>query len=724
MELQARMKAHTEAQQSGDAEAIANSAKRLIAYTLLQMAELRNVEGAYPEAIELCKRSLDFENTPDTHLTMAVAFMQANQTDAGLAETIVLVRNDPKNAAAWNLQGKLLLQKKDYRGAAAALARSLELRPDTEVAYGMAAAFFHLGEKDKAAGVLEEMVKSGGDRASLRIMAGRAYESFGMFAEAEREYKKAIEKDAKFSRGHYFLGLMHMVRNEWNATPEARQEFLAEIAINPDDFFGNYFMGYILSTEKKYDESDKYLRIAAAALPEWPEPPLYMGLNAFGRGDTKTAELLLQKAVELTGSDEARNNYQIRRAYFILGRLLIQSGRKEKGSEYSQKSKAMEAKLLVKEKDNAPALAQDNASVGLNLSLPGAPSDASAPQLVLDPAAKLDASRITKHLSPAERQATENIERQFRNILATALSDLASTEGRRKEYALALAHYHEAERWDPGVPGLMRNIGIAAFFVEDYAESARALKSVIQENPKDMRAVAMRAMALFTIRDYAEAVPEFERLGEGAYSDPRMAFGWATSLARTNNKTKALAVLQKMTANPLPPDVMLMAGQAYVDLGENAQGLKWFKDAAAQDPKLRQAHGLAGRTLLKLKRPAEAVTELQAELKIDPRNPQAQYDLALAQIQTSQPQAAVATLQALVDSYPDYAEAQYELGKALLQIGKPDQAVLHLQSAITYAPDLDDAHKQLIVAYRRAGRTEDANREQAAYNARTKAQAR
>ena len=43
--------------------------------------------------------------------------------------------------------------------------------------------------------------------------------------------------------------------------------------------------------------SDKYLKIAAEINPNWPEPWLYMGLNAYAQGDMKRAEEALRKAV-------------------------------------------------------------------------------------------------------------------------------------------------------------------------------------------------------------------------------------------------------------------------------------------------------------------------------------------------------------------------------------------------------------------------------------------
>ena len=61
----------------------------------------------------------------------------------------------------------------------------------------------------------------------------------------------------------------------------------------------------------------------------------------------ETAEEMLRKAVSLTGSDEARTNYQIRRAYVDLARILIKAGRKEESNVFAAKARDLENKVMV-----------------------------------------------------------------------------------------------------------------------------------------------------------------------------------------------------------------------------------------------------------------------------------------------------------------------------------------------------------------------------------------
>jgi len=583
-ELQSRLQAASAAQQAGDPEAIAVANKRVIALGLKEMGDLRNLVGVYPAAIELYKRSVELEPTEDTRYSLAFAYFRASRPDEGLKQSEILVKADPKNAVYWNLQGKLWILKKDYRQAVDSLSKSLSLQPDMEVAYSMATALLQLHEKQKAAAIFTQMEDSSANKAAVHVMAGRAYERAGSADDAEAEYKKAIALNAKESRGHYYLGLFYLTKNGWEPTPQSRAEFQAEVEQNPTDFFGNYFMGFITSNEKNYAESDRYLRVAAAARPDWPEPYLYMGLNAYGRGDNAAAEQFLRKAIELTGKDEGRNNYQIRRAYFTLGRILITKGDKAEGTKYVEQSKEIETKLVVAGRQQQ-ALANSEAA---GSTTPADTSASSSPlPPVTNPAAPVDADTFAAaQLSDQQKTQLTAAEKQLRAILGNAYNDLGTSEARQKQYAPALADFQEAERWDPETPNLTRNIGRAAFLQKDYAESARALKIYVAGNPDDQRSQGMLALALYSIKNYSDAVIVFDRLGDAPMADPFMAYAWATSLARTNNKLRAADVLEKLTANPIPPPILVAAGQLYAEIGEGSKAQSCYQKAKEEDPSI------------------------------------------------------------------------------------------------------------------------------------------
>jgi tetratricopeptide (TPR) repeat protein len=669
-DLPARVNAVDAAEKAGDVVKIAEANRGLIAVALRAMAELKLAQGDNQQAIDLYKRSLEFENTTNAHIALALAYMRAQRTDDALAEIAPITKSDPTNADVWNVQGKLLMDKKEYGPAAESLTRSLQLQNNVLVAYALATAFLNLHQNDKAAAIFKELSTATGDRASLYIMIGRAYQNAGMMNDAVREFTHAAQIDPKTSRAHYFIGLVYMVQNEWVATPQARQEFVEEVKVNPKDFFGNFFLGYIDNVDQNYDASDRYLTVAAADKPDWPEPYLYMGLNAYARHDNQKAEELLRKAIALTGDDKARNNYQIRRAYYVLGRICISSGRKDEGVSYTRIFSEMQDKTMADSRAKTPASKVMGTKGAGMAGEPSVPTSA-----VIDPGAQ--PGDTAPQLTPQEKAEIKTAEQRTALILGNAYNDLGTSEARQKQYAVALGYFQQAEKWNPAIPHLMRNIGFSAFRATDYAESARALKVAIQQEPGDKIIPPMLAMALFSSGQYADAAKAFDQVGDVAYSDPRVACAWASSLAHTDQRDKAAAVLARLTQQPLSPDALLLVGQVYGEIGNERQALATFQKASQANPTLQHAHYLAGVVQLHLKQPANAVTEFEAEVKLN----------------------------------PDDAEAQYQLGKTLLEQGKAKEAIPHLQAAAKLDPNLDDVHGQLQIAYRKAGRVADADRE-------------
>ena len=330
----------------------------------------------------------------------------------------------------------------------------------------------------------------------------------------------------------------------------------------------------------------------------------------------------------------------------------------------------------------------------------------------IDPAAAPSTSVVkSAHLTPAQLQRGKTEERRLRQILGTSYNDLGAAEARQGKYLQALVHFHEAERWNASTPGLMRNIGLAAGKVGDNVEAARALKIVVKHDPKDRVSQSVLAISLFAAERYAEAAQVFGSLGDAAVTDPNMAYAWAFSLAHTSQPKRATAILEKLTSRQLPPELLVSAGEVYNNLGDYERALTCFRTALQQDPSIKKAHDDAGSALIRLDRPAEAIPELEAELRLSPGEPDTQYRLAYALLQTSQEDQAITVLRALIAAHPNHARARYDLGKELLETGKTEEAIQHLEAAAKLDPQRAYIHYQLQSAYRKAARISDADRE-------------
>jgi len=318
-------------------------------------------------------------------------------------------------------------------------------------------------------------------------------------------------------------------------------------------------------------------------------------------------------------------------------------------------------------------------------------------------------------LPPVKARQLKTREQQLHQILANGFNDWGTAEARQRQFQPALAHFQQAEKWDPSTSGVMRNLGTAAFMLEDYPESARALATAVAQTPDDQRLRLMLAMSLFTIEKFADAAGNFAQISDLVMQDPRSAYAWAFSLARTSQEQKANAIANDLAARNLAPDVHLLVCQLYTTMENYEHAVPCFRKLETEDPAMLHVHYETGATLVHLDRPADAIPELRAELKLDPSDIDAQYYLAFALLETSQKEEALGLLRNVIAEKPDHAQAQYQLGKVMLEDGKTDEAIQHLEIAAKLEPSLDYVHYQLQAAYRRAGRNDDANRELAIY---------
>ena len=723
-ELEKRLAVAQNARAAGDPAAIALANDHLIALALRELAQLRLIQSVYPQAVELYRRSLDFEDVPDARVDLAIAELQANHPDDALTESNRALAVDPSNARAWNVSAQASMKKVDYDKAAEALDHAARLNPDIETLYSLGICLLQAKDvsnedknKRRVAALFQQMIELAGDSGSLHVLFGRAYRDANDMPTAIREFKRAIALDPATPHAHYFLGLAIFAVNEWHATPEVKSELSKEIEHFPHDYLANYILGFIASSERRYEASDKYLTAAVEVNPDWPEPWLYMGLNAYAQSDMKRAEQMLRKAVEMTGSDEARSNFQIRRAYIDLGRILATSGRTEESEMFLTKARALQNKVLQQSQQNVAAMALAGGVGSAAAIVPLNPKSETEAAPVLpgnnDPFARVDASVMVRaHLTEKQRAAADSQETRLRSVLGLSLNDLATSEAVKKQYSVALGHYQEAERWDPAIPGLAKNLGLAAFRINNYPEAIRGFGGAINEKPGDAPVRAMLGLAYFGAEEYADAAKTFSPLGLQGMQDSTVGYAWAASLAHSGDLKKATEVLAEFEKqNQGGSERLLLIGQLWIEIGDYARAVDTLHRALQSDSSLPKAHYFAGQADIRWEHWPEAAEEFQAELKLEPTNSDALYNLGFVYLQESRRDDAAALFQQVLNAQPDHANANYELGKILLDRGQLKEAVDHLETATRLSPQSDYMHYQLQAAYRRVQRVADADRE-------------
>ena len=717
--LATRMQEAEAARRLGEPETIDRANRRLAAIALREMAQLRLLELAYPQAIELYRTSLELDDDPGTRVDLAIADLDALQVDDAITESSKVLDAAPNDVRANTVLGRALMRQQKYTQAAEALSKAIRSSLDIESMYSLGICLLASNDskdKEQAAATFKQMIEFAGDSGSIHVLFGRAYRDAGDLPTAIRELERAIQIDPKTPHAHYFLGLASLALNEWKPTPKAHDELLKEAENYPHDFLANYMLGFLASSERQYDVADKYLKVAAAVNPTWPEPWLYMGLNAYAQGDLTRAEENLRKAVLYTGKDEGRSNYQIRRAYVDLGRILSNSGRKEEAETFLAKAHDLQNKTMQETQQSvaqtaAAAGAGDSAAlVALN---PEAEAQA-APLLAADtdPFAPLDAAMIARaNLTPKQRSAAESQETRLRLILGESLSDLATSEAVRGQFPEALMHYQQSEHWNPTNPGLARNLGMCAYKAANYSEAIRGLSQSLAEKPNDVPVRALLGMSYFASDKFGDAVKTFAPLGTRGEQDPTVGYAWAASLSKLSDLKRASEVLIQFENANIPNDTLVLVGQLWIEIGDYNRAVEALHRAVQSNPSLPKAHYFAGLAYLRSERWPEAATEFQAELGLSPDDLDARYNLGFVYLQQTKVDDALQLFQQVISAQPNYANAQYQIGKIMLDRGQLPDAISHLEIAARLIPQVDYVHYQLQAAYRKQSRTAEADRE-------------
>ena len=331
-----------------------------------------------------------------------------------------------------------------------------------------------------------------------------------------------------------------------------------------------------------------------------------------------------------------------------------------------------------------------------------------------DAKAKLDLA--TSHVTDGStRQVPRNsdgsrraAEGRLRTILATGYLDWGSAVAHGGNIAGGRQLFDEASHWDPTLPGVMLDLGLAAFRTGDFEKSSEALALELASKPNDEQARLLLGLSLFSLQKFKEAVQAFTPIEPQLASNPQAAYAFAFSLAHTGELQHSNLVLDKLSARTMPAPELALVCQVYAQNENYEQAVTCLQRALQLDPTLPRMHYQEGVALIRLNRPAAAVPELRKEIEMNGADADVNFYLAYALLQLSQKPEAQELLKAVVSERPDNAQAQYELGKLLLEEGSIPEAIIHLEAATKSAPDDYFAHYQLQNAYRKAGRVQEA----------------
>lgn len=682
-------------QNAGDQDRAATEYKAFLAEALRRIARLRAHQGEYGQAEKLFEAGLSVA-PEDSDLLLDFAAMRLEQNNVAEAKSLAekAVQAAPEDSRAQYLLGDALFLQGDYRAAKEHLEAAVVRAPNFETGYLLGVTYLKLNDLTHADLLFREMVAGLGDSAKIHMYFGRAYHDGGFVERAVEELQKAVAKDETAPQVHYFLGLAYLGRDGDAGFPKAVPEFRAEIKRNPNDYRSHYLLGYILLKQHNLQEAETELTGAVALDPRNPDPLIYLGQLCADTGRPAQAEQSLRKAIALT-EDVSRNDYQINRAHYLLGRLLLKDGKKDEAEQELRTSEELRKQAMqLARKRNAgdfPNLAGEES--------PGRQKPAPVP-------------------SPEELKQAEAYIGGLRPAIADSYNNLGVIAAGARNFTAALNYFRQAGEWWPSLETLDRNLGMAAFYANQFDQAVAPLRRHLHAHIDDTRVRAALGLSLFALQKYGEVRETLTPMEAEVNADPGLAYAYAVSLVKTGDYNQGISRLKALEqANPNSADLHMLLGEAFADQSEWGAALDEYRKALSLDPKQARTHFLAGLAYIHQGSPADAAREMRAALQLDPSSVSSKYHLAFALIQTDKKDEARSLLQEVLRQDPKYADAYYQLGKLQLEQGDTKAAISSFEAGTRFNPDGDYIHYQLALAYRRASRTEDAEREMKVYQA-------
>ncbi len=185
--------------------------------------------------------------------------------------------------------------------------------------------------------------------------------------------------------------------------------------------------------------------------------------------------------------------------------------------------------------------------------------------------------------------------------------------------------------------------------------------------------------------------------------------------ARFHMKAWNDVVFQMFQKTPASFRVNQLSAEIFEIQGRYAEAAAEYRKAIDKNPAALNLHFRLGRALLLESHEPGALPaarkELEAELALNPNDAAAEYQVGQILIAQHRPAEAATRFERALALNSEFPEALIALGKSRIDTGRYLEAIELLQRAVHLVPRSEAARYNLMIAYRNAGKQEEALRE-------------
>ena len=720
--LQVAFQAAKDSLTTGDLASAENHYVDTITLGLRQLAQLSLSLGQTDQAAAYLDSALKLKpNDVPAQVDAAGVWFRKGEVAKAKALLKSVVVKEPGNARARGLLGRLYVFEGDSDNAIQELKASLDLQDDFETGYFLGIAYLTAKKLPEASAWFHQLESRMGESAALHMLFGRAYLVTKIPQQAIPEFRQAIKLDPRYPRAHGFLGYAYLEHFQEEGYPQAREEFKKELQLHPDEYQVQELLGIANVNLRDFPAAEAALLRASQLRPEESSIYLYLGETYAATNRTKAAVNVLEKYVNLVGTPGDDKLREVSRAYYLLGQNLRRLGREEDARKALVRSQQIreakfryDVKHIFDEKKGAEEGESRVSDRVADLLDAGSPEGKQGAQTMIQQG--LPAGPVARQASAKEMEAARQYRTFVAEILGSSYNDLGVMRAKASRFLEAAEFFKQASVWQPDLPGLDRNWGLATFRAELYAEAVPPLDRQLKAHPEDSFVRHVLGLSYSILENYPKVAEVLQPLLNNPPDDPGLLLAWGTALVRTHQSAAAAGIFRRLLEqNANNASVHLLLGKAYAQQKDYQNAINEISAALRIDPRLPEAHYYAGLVYLHQNDFEAGAREFRAEIAIRPDDAHSMYHLGFALLSQGLVSESVGFLRQAVKAMPEYEMAYFQLGRALLQQEDTTGAIENLEAAKKLSPDHDAVYFQLSQAYRRAGRAQEAAQALAAY---------
>ena len=606
-------------QSSGNLDEAAKQYRAFLSEALGELAIAYVLVPDYTHAAPLFDEALSLEpDSPTLLLDYArTALVLGDLDHAKTLATEFIQRytgDRQKFAQAHQVLGRALLKLNRDKEARKEFEAAVALDPTFPNGYDLAVACLDLDDEKCAVQIFHEMETSFGDTPEIHMAFGRAYGDSDFQPRAITEFRRAIEENPRMPGAHYLLAAVLLATgNDQSPLEAAETELKKELVISPDDSMTYAALGKIAVTRNNYPEAETYLKKAILLGPQSPDAYLYLGQLYFNMNRFAEAETALGQSIRLT-TDVSRNRYQVQKAHYLLGRILMKNGQQDAAHAEMEISRDLGDKTLAQDKSKLAGLMDTSGSQDV----PASATDTRATP-----------SPVGTATDPAASRKVEAMREQVRLPVADSYNNLGAIAATNENYSGAVTYFERAAAWNPSLEGLDYNWGRAAFAGSQFADAVMPLSRYVKAHPDDTGGRSVLAISQFMTENYHGCIETLQSVIGKSDLAPQVEYVYAESMIKTGQIGSGMERLEALEkVHPEIPDVHRALGEALGRHGEQQRALEELRTAIQLSPRDADSHYDLGKMELESGKTVAAISELEVAVQLSPTSEQFHQELA------------------------------------------------------------------------------------------------